>query len=736
MLASNDKKIYKEVFSVTDGLPTGGTEKWELEEPLNFVGRYIRFAVSTEVGYFNMADFNLSIAETYTLNEFYTTSDIDASLIAALNVAVQQASAAKDCFVLEDDYNTALANLQNAYNALNGFKNAHVAVVNDLEGLATTTDGLVTEIATFTEEEKEITMQCTDANEPYYLYCNADGTATNGSGDNVGVAALVGDNATNDTHLHTTYGGNAQDDDLDHYLRLDMGEKEAMVSFKFRYTGRVDNNNNAPKTMVIEGSNDLNNFEEIETLTNLPVNDATVTYTTPTALGNGKAYRYIRFMVTATNNGAANNGHPFFVLSQFAVTACKTIKVSDDYVSPNLPLTTLVTANNEMVEANAIVADTEHYLTQNAYDTAKSELQAAYDALNAATVADKTELNNLIEATTLLKGQLYETVITSYTANEITLSATEGDAGWLYCNAAESNSDWDTDNAGVAAVIDLTAEGEPNLDTFLHTEYGNDQSADGLDHYLRVDLGTDGATDYIEFGYYGRSGHDAKSPKKVIVAATNDLTDGGVWTEIATLNLARASASTETKTGCLGNGVEYRYWRFLVEETHGGGKDGNNHQFFCMTEFNVYKCTGIVKDEQLKYSPTIYIYTTTDLVTEVDGAINAAAEVKDNADATQATVDAEVKALRAVYDKLEEALKYADVPVAITTDINSPKLYVIYSQRGDTENNSVWTQTSAKCWQYNFANKNITINNYDKRASIICGILHTTMTMTAMVLCR
>lgn len=683
VLASNDKKNYKEVFSVTDGLPTGGTVKWELEEPLNFVGRYIRFAVSTEVGYFNMADFNLSIAETYALNEFYTTSDIDASLIAALNVAVQQASEAKDCFVLEDDYNTALANLQNAYNTLNGFKNAHVTDVSDLGELATTTDVLVTEVATFTEEENEITMQCDDENGAYYLYCNADGTATNGSGDNVGVAALVGDNATNDTHLHTTYGGNAQDDDLDHYLRLDMGEKEAMVSFKFRYRGRVNNNNNAPKTMVIEGSNDLNNFEEIATLTNLPVDDATVTYTTPTALGNGKAYRYIRFMVTATNNGAANNGHPFFVLSQFAVTACKTIKVSDDYVSPNLPLTTLVTANNEMVEANAIVAGTEHYLTETAYNAAIDELQAAYDALNAATVADKTELNNLIEATRILKNGLYETVITSYTANEITLSATEGDAGWLYCNAAESNSTWATDNAGVAAAIDLTDGGEPNLDTFLHTEYGNDQSADGLDHYLRVDLGADGATDYIEFGYYGRSGHLAKSPKKVIVAATNDLTDGGVWTEIATLNLAQASASTETKTGCLGNGVEYRYWRFLVEETHGGGKDRNNHQFFCMTEFNVYKCTGIVKDEQLKYSPTIYIYTTTELVTEVENAIITATGVSEDENAKPAGIETAVDALQAVYDKLEEALKYAGLPVTITTDEANPVLYKIISKRAD-----------------------------------------------------
>lgn len=714
VLASNDKKNYKEVFSVTDDLPTGATEKWELEEPLNFVGRYIRFAVSTQVGYFNMADFNLSIAETYALNEFYTTSDIDASLIAALNVAVQQASAAKDCFVLEDDYNTALANLQNAYNALNAFKNAHVTDVSDLGELATTTDGLVTEVATFTEEEKKITMQCDDENNPYYLYCNADGTETNGDGDKVGVAALVGENPDNDTHLHTTYGGNAQDDDLDHYLRLDMGEEEAMVSFKFRYRGRVNNNSNAPKTMVIEGSNDLNNFEEIATLTNLPVDDATVTYTTPAALGNGKAYRYIRFMVTETKNGAANNGHPFFVLSQFAVTACKTIKVSDDYVSPNLPLTTLVTANNEMVEANAIVADTEHYLTQNAYDTANRELQAAYDALNAASKADKTALAELIEATEVLEKQLYR--IDSYDKQEITLSATPGEPGYIYCNAPEKNVTAANDMLGVSALIDKTGD-DPEYDTYLHTDYNDDDSEDGLDHYLRVDLGTDAAKAYVEFEYRGRSGAANLTPDIIVVEATNDL-DSNDWTKITTLKGLAETTIQDVASGCLGNGVAYRYWRFMVTKTHNNNskKESAGHPFFALSNFKLYECTNVERSEQLKYTPTIYIYTTTDLVTEVDGAINAAAEVKDNADATQATVDAEVKALQAVYDKLEEALKYADVPVAITTDINSPKLYVIYSQRGDTENNSVWTQTSAKCWQYNFANKNITINNYDSES--------------------
>ncbi len=425
-------------------------------------------------------------------------------------------------------------------------------------------------------------------------------------------------------------------------------------------------------------------------------------------IASNTAYRYIKFSVTDSEGSKQENGVKkyYFAISEFGFN-----KVGEESATINAKYNGIVSEEllidtRRTVNASETMADyaADYVVTVEQIKAQTAAQQAAYDALNEAMVAtaDKSELEALIEATTILKGQLYETVITSYEANEVTLSITEGDAGYIYCNAPEKNSTWATDNAGVAALIDLT-DGNPNLETFLHTEYGNDQSEDGLDHYLRVDLGADGATDYIEFGYYGRSGHVAKSPKKVIVAATNDLTDGGVWTEIATLNLAQASASTETKTGCLGNGVEYRYWRFLVEETHGGGKDGNNHQFFCMTQFNVYKCTEIVKDEQLKYSPTIYIYTTTELVTEVENAISAATTVKDDTEALQPAVDAAVEALQAVYDKLAEAINYYWCPVELTVDVANPALYIIDAiGRGE-----------GKAWQYNAQNNNITIVNKD-----------------------
>lgn len=385
VLGSNDKEgEYVEITHLSEGMPVGQNQKWEMTSTvaLNSYYRYIRFAPATEMGYFNMSDFNLYAHGAVETKDDYLPSGITGEQLFAMNAALLDGIDARDKFVTEENYNAALAALQTQYDALLAIKNANVIDRNSLEGLITQTNTLIKEVATVSEEEAAIAMQCTDVNAPYYLYCNADGTITNGDGDRAGVAALVGDNATNSTHLHTTYNNKAQDDDLDHYLRLDMGENEAMVSFKFRYTGRINNVNNAPTKMLIEGSNDLENFDEIATLDIDVPESGTATYSTEDALGNGKAYRYIRFMVKDTKNHASNNGHPFFVLSQFAVTACKTIEVAGEYASPNLPLSTVIAANNEAVDGTTVKE--QFYVTETVYNTAIAELQAAKGALEAA----------------------------------------------------------------------------------------------------------------------------------------------------------------------------------------------------------------------------------------------------------------------------------------------------------------------------------------------------------------
>ena len=252
-----------------------------------------------------------------------------------------------------------------------------------LQELIGNTAPLVESVANVDEAETVIALQCNDANAPYYIYCNAPGATNNYDGDNLGVAALLDvDNEgkpINSTHLHTTYYGNSHDDNLDHYLRVDMGENVALESFKFAYISRAGNTNNSPTKILVEGCNDLEkgDFEEIATITDAN-NMSAVSYQSG-VITNGKAYRYIRLMVKETLNNDMYNGHPFFVLSHFEMTACKTVALKDEFASPNLSLSTLLDANNKMVDAENVVNDS--YVTQPVYDAALAELQAAHDAL-------------------------------------------------------------------------------------------------------------------------------------------------------------------------------------------------------------------------------------------------------------------------------------------------------------------------------------------------------------------
>ena len=608
------------------------------------------------------------------VEDYYTTVLTQADIDELITVMQYAGTVHESSTATADEITVAYNELNAVYERLKAVQKADYTDRDALTALVADATTLVNDVVTVNKTATAIALQATDANAPYYIHCNAPGATNNYEGDDLGVAALldVDDNGEpiTATFLHTSYVDGSHDDALDHYLRVDMGESN-LLSFKFRYTPRIGNTNNAPLVMLIEGSNNCVNFEEITTLS-----DMATTYQSD-EITNGKAYRYIRFMVKDTHNHSAHNGHPFFAMSHFEMTACKTITISDEYASQNLSVGVVANAYNELVDAGTVIS---HYATNDAVTVAENELRAAYDALVATiTTMDKELLKELIDATTLLKNSLYE--ITSYTATDVALQNTdEAAAGYLYCNAPETNSPWASDNIGVGAAIDLTAGGDPDLSTFLHTEYGNDPSADGLDHYLRVDLGAEGATAYIEFGYVGRSGHEPKSPETAIVEATNDL--NGEWTTIKTLNLAQPGATAETKTGALGNGVAYRYWRFMVTDTHFDGYDGQgNHKFFALSDFNVYKCTDIVFQLNDEYNPDIYIYTTTGLVAEVEGVINAATEVYDNAAATAEDCNGAITALQAEYDKLAEAIRYHDAPVRITTDENNPVLYKIISKR-------------------------------------------------------
>ena len=146
------------------------------------------------------------------------------------------------------------------------------------------------------------------------LYSNAP-CKTDAFGDQfVGWHVLF--DGRSDTFFHSDYSGADSEDGLDHYLRVDMGEGKQVSIFTFAYTNRSGNSHiNAPKTMVVEGSNEpFGEYETIATLTNLP-SENSAEYESG-LLGNGNAYRYVRFRVTATQQNQMKGGHPFFFMSE------------------------------------------------------------------------------------------------------------------------------------------------------------------------------------------------------------------------------------------------------------------------------------------------------------------------------------------------------------------------------------------------------------------------------------
>ncbi len=98
-----------------------------------------------------------------------------------------------------------------------------------------------------------------------------------------------------------------------HYLQAELSEPTQ--KFEFYFKKRQQNNNNRPTTIVVSASNDAEGeFTEVATLTPGFPTEAAVTDYFSDEVDLGAAYKYVRFTVTATNNGSK-----FFTFSEFYV---------------------------------------------------------------------------------------------------------------------------------------------------------------------------------------------------------------------------------------------------------------------------------------------------------------------------------------------------------------------------------------------------------------------------------
>ncbi len=117
------------------------------------------------------------------------------------------------------------------------------------------------------------------------------------------------------TFFHSDWHGKVSET---HFLQANLGEGKGLTNFAINYNRRMNNNNNRPTEIVIKGSNDGENWTAIRTLTqaddNLPTVQGNDSYVSG-LISADKAYDYIRFDITKTNNSTI-----FFTFSEFGIS--------------------------------------------------------------------------------------------------------------------------------------------------------------------------------------------------------------------------------------------------------------------------------------------------------------------------------------------------------------------------------------------------------------------------------
>ena len=124
-----------------------------------------------------------------------------------------------------------------------------------------------------------------------------------------------------------------------------------------------------------------------------------------------------------------------------------------------------------------------------------------------------------------------------------------------------------------------------DANTFFHSEYSdNVDSADGLEHYLRVDMGKGKSLEEFSFSYTVRGNNAWHTPKVIVVEGSNDA--DGEYAEIAKLTDLPSDKGDRYNSEILGNGTPYRYIRYRVIETPGNDKVMGKPYFY-IAEFGM-----------------------------------------------------------------------------------------------------------------------------------------------------
>ena len=279
-----------------------------------------------------------------------------------------------------------------------------------------------------------------------------------------------------------------------------MGNGVAINDFVFSYKPR--NGSPAPTAMTVYGSNNASSFTDVLTTitSGLPAHNSDKTYTSSTIISD-KAYRYLRFAVTASQGPGGNqyNGQYFFGMLEFDLTAVGrpesyTAELNSEPgdATPELLLTTYHAAN----EAQSIYDNAK---TKSQVQDAIDALQTQYDALHSAmypTVEYTIEVVGAANGGVTYEGNDYTTTLsapTRLTVGELTAIALDG----YVAKSVSLNDRTIIVIYNKVYTIQINGgEGNGRV-TFSGTEYENDGSFDAAQNSFKAtDLTANDVTGY------------------------------------------------------------------------------------------------------------------------------------------------------------------------------------------------------------------------------------------------
>ncbi len=434
--ASTDGELWNDITTLTNLPTTQGTDYTSAvlgDGSTSY--RYWRFTVTgTSSGgsfngykYFGLAEVKLNIPETqvHKIQTKYTSYLETSVLTTACDEIVDAVSVYDNTEATAETYQTAYNDLYAEYEKLlDAYTNAKSASLaakkQELQTLIDNTNTLMAECGTvnYTPGTYDGTpkLQSTDDSENFYIWTNAQSTVEGPIKD-----LVDGDNST---YFHSDYSGANSNDGLDHHITVNLGTFTAS-SFTFNYVTRHNAETNYPATIAVYGSVDGTSYgDPLHTFTDLPT-DKTQSYTS-TAIESETKFKYLRFMVTATNNNNKQGGHPIFHMAEFGLT----INGTPDNYAVELGASVGEVTEELMIsvyrETASATATLENATTELQLIQAIAALQAQYEAL--AEAKGKFNKQELIDLVTIATTKLNEcgTVTPNGEALDVTLNEQAG----------------------------------------------------------------------------------------------------------------------------------------------------------------------------------------------------------------------------------------------------------------------------------------------------------------------